>query len=148
MSQIAKEDLSDLLVDRNGEMSLAKLYRWLTTVEDRVSMSLPAHLKRAIVESRTYITREAAMEECINDLLYCINVTYAGWCMTALSMNQMVNGAKVRDVLNTVATEDASELYVFNDKAMAGLDDFSARKTPFNINSPRMTDGGDRKSVV
>ena len=60
---IGLEDMGDLLVDKNGETSLAKLARWMYTVEDRLSMSLPAYLKRAIIESRTYITREAAVEE-------------------------------------------------------------------------------------
>ena len=59
MSQIknvGREDLSDLFVDRNGELHLAKLVRWLFTVEDRISMSLPAHLKRAVVESRVFVS--------------------------------------------------------------------------------------------
>ncbi len=131
----ATEDVSDIFVDKNGEMTLGKLYRWLLTVEDRVSMSLPAYLKRAVIESRTFITREAAIEECINDLLYCINVIYAGWCMTALSMNQMCNGSKIRDIMNTVATESLSrsinQPHIFLDEKFRDLNAFSTIPTPF-----------------
>ena len=134
VSSVGKEDMSELLVDKNGEASFAKLYRWLTTVEDRVSMSLPAFLKRAVIESRVYITREAAREECINDLLYCINVMYAGWCMTALSMNQMVQGSRIRDILNTVATESFEQNFHKSlDQAFAAFESFKSRKTPFTM---------------
>ena len=132
---IGLEDMGDLLVDKNGETSLAKLARWMYTVEDRLSMSLPAYLKRAIIESRTYITREAAVEECINNVLYSINVMYAGWCMTALSLNQMVNGSKVRDILQTVATEGLdntrNDIYRRMDDIFSGIESFRKRITPY-----------------
>lgn len=134
--KVGKEEISDLFVDRNGETSLTKIYRWLTTVEDRVSMSLPAYLKRAVIESRVYTTREAAMEECINDLLYCINVMYAGWCMTALSMSQMIQGSKIRDILNTVATESKhNTVYKDTDQLFAALESFKIKRSPFALPS-------------
>lgn len=132
-AKVGKEEWSDLLVDKNGETGFTKLYRWLTTIEDRTSMSLPAFLKRAVIESRVYLTREAAREECVNDLLYCINVMYAGWCMTALSMNQMVQGSKIRDILNTVATESIrpQDAYKSLDQAFAALENYKSVNSPF-----------------
>ena len=100
-------------------------------------MSLPAHLKRAIVESRVFITREAAqLDDVINDVLYGINVMYAGWCMTALSMNHIVGGSKIRDILSTVATENF-ERGVFNPTAdlLADLGSFRNRKVPALLSS-------------
>lgn len=133
-----KEDVSPLYIDKNGEISLARLWRWLNLIEDRTSMSLPAYLKRAVVESRTYITREAAIEECINDLLYCLNVMYAGWCMTAMSMNQMVYGSKVRDIIQTVATESMNPdvFYKNTEDAFSALESFKQVKSPFTMISP------------
>ena len=141
MSNIIRgyEAIDDLLVDKNGEATLGKLFNWLTTIEDRASMSLPAYLKRAVIESKVFVTKEAALEEVINDLLYCVNGQYAGWVLTALAMNQYVNGSKVRDILETVATESYNRLATFNETndLLAGLNDFQATKAP-NIYSGQM----------
>lgn len=125
------EAIDDLLVDKNGEATLGKLFNWLTTIEDRASMSLPAYLKRAVIESKVFITKEAALEEVINDLLYCINGQYAGWVLTALAMNQYVNGSKVRDILETVATEYFQRReFKETDNLLAGLNDFGMVSPP------------------
>jgi hypothetical protein len=131
------EGIDDLFVDKNGEATLGKLFNYLTTIEDRVSMSLPAYLKRAVVESKVYVTKDAAMEECINDLLFCINGQYAGWVMAALAMNQFVGGTKVRDILETVATEAYNKAPAFKDTSelIAGLNTFR------NVEAPNIYSG-------
>lgn len=102
------EGIDDLLVDKNGETTLGKLVGWMRAVEDRTSKSLPNYLKRCTVSSKVFITKEAVQEECLNDLLFCVNNLYIGWILTALSINQMVNGSRVRDLLSVVATESLS----------------------------------------
>src|SRR5574344_2680356 len=92
------EGIDDLLVDKNGETTLGKLVGWMRAVEDRTSKSLPNYLKRCTVSSKVFITKEAVQEECLNDLLFCVNNLYIGWILTALSINQMVNGSRVRDL--------------------------------------------------
>lgn len=94
-----------LLKEGYGDVNLPKVFEFITKAEGSVNASLPSYVKRATVDSRVFMTREAAQEECINDVLYADNSLYIGWITTALSMNQYVNGSRIRDILGVVATE-------------------------------------------
>lgn len=137
------EDFTDLLIDKNGETSIAKLFRWLMAIEDRTSMSLPAYLKRAVIESKVFLTKEAAVEEVTNDVLFAVNTMYAGWVITALSINQFVNGSKIRDILSTVATETfaGKTVYRHPDDILAGLSSYQSVKAPniYSGSTPTLT---------
>ena len=95
-----------LLQDKHGDVNLNKVFEFINKAEGSVNASLPSYVKRATVDSRVFMTKDAAQEECINDVLYADNSLYIGWITTALSMNQFVNGSRIRDILGVVATEN------------------------------------------
>lgn len=93
---------------KTGEVALTTLFHLFQTAQDRFNKGLPTYIKRSTVDSRVFISKEAAMEECINDVLYADNALYVSWVSTAMAMNQMVGKTRVRDMLSVVATEHLS----------------------------------------
>ena len=94
------------LTNSNGDISLGSLIDAAQKVEDYTSMSLFQYAKRAVVNSRVFITRNLANEEILTPLMLNTMNLYTGLIMTALSMNRQISATKrVRDAMSVVATE-------------------------------------------
>ena len=95
--------------NEKDEMSLAKIFEFIRNVDDRRNMALPSYVRKATVDSRVFVSKEAAMEEVINDVLYANHALYVGWIASALSMTQYVGNTRVREIISTVATESLNK---------------------------------------
>ena len=94
------------LTNSNGDLSLGSLLDAAQKVEDYTSMSLFQYAKRAVVNSRVFITRNLASEEILTPLMLNTMNLYTGLIMTALSMNRQISATRrVRDAMSVVATE-------------------------------------------
>jgi len=98
-----------LMNNEKGDISLAKIFEFIRNFEDKSNVSLPAYIRRATVDSRVFVSKEAAMEEVINDVLYANHALYVGWVTSALSMSQYVGNTRVREIISTVATESLNK---------------------------------------
>lgn len=93
----------------NGDLSWGGLVNAIQNIEDSTSMSLFQYTRRSIVNSRVYIDNTLANEEILTPVMQNIMNLYIGLIMTAMNMNQYVQGTKkVRDSMSVVATEDWS----------------------------------------
>lgn len=78
----------------------------MRTIEDGLSVSLPQHTRKSMIDSRVFIQKECADHEILDDVLRVSMNMYVAFVMSALSMNQYVTGSRtVRDVMMTVSTE-------------------------------------------
>jgi hypothetical protein len=95
------------ITNNNGDLSWGGLVNAVQNIEDATSMSLFQYTRRSIVSSRVYIEDTLANEEIMTPLMLNIMNLYVGLIMTAMNMNQYVQGTKrVRDSMSVVATED------------------------------------------
>ena len=93
----------------NGDLSWGGLVNAIQNIEDSTSMSLFQYTRRSIVSSRVYIDNTLANEEILTPVMHNIMNLYIGLIMTAMNMNQYIQGTKkVRDSMSVVATEDFS----------------------------------------
>lgn len=98
------------LTNANGALSLGGILDAIQTFEDATSTSLFQYTKRAVIMSRVFIEKNLAGEEILTPLMLNIMNIYTGLIMTAINMNQYVQGSKkIRDVMSIVATESLSE---------------------------------------
>lgn len=87
--------------------SLNHVLNTIHNLEDGASLSLTQYVKRSIVSSRVFIDNTLASEEILKDLMSTIMNLYAGFILTAFSMNQYCTCTKqVRDMMTIVATEN------------------------------------------
>lgn len=93
--------------NQNGDLSFGGLVNAIQNIEDSTSMSLFQYTRRSIVNSRVYIDNTLAEEDILTPVMQNIMNLYVGLIMTALNMNQYIQGTKkVRDSMSVVATED------------------------------------------
>lgn len=91
----------------HGDLSWGGLVNAIQNIEDSTSMSLFQYTRRSIVSSRVYIDNTLAEEEILTPVMQNIMNLYIGLIMTAMNMNQYIQGTKkVRDSMSVVATED------------------------------------------
>jgi hypothetical protein len=115
------------LRDKNGDLSFKNLIDLIRTGEDRISKSLPQHIKRSMVASRVYIQRECADEQILGDLLLTMQNMYIGWILTAMQLNTMVDSSRtVKQALDIIATE----MLQFQDSAdlIKGMENWNGGK--------------------
>ncbi len=94
---------------RETTATLSSIVELVRDIEDGLSVSLPQYTKRSVISSRTYIQKECAAQEILNDALKVVMNMYSGFILTAVSMNQYVDKSKtVRDIMDIVATEGFS----------------------------------------
>lgn len=93
--------------NKNGDLSFGGLMNAMQNVEDATSMSLTQYTRRCLVNSRVYIDNTIANEEILGPFMMNLMNLYVGLIMTAMNMNQQIQGTrKVRDSMSVVATED------------------------------------------
>ena len=96
-----------MFTNENGDLSFGGLVNAIQNIEDSTSMSLFQYTRRSIVNSRVYIDNTLADEDILTPVMQNIMNLYVGLIMTAMNMNQYVQGTKkVRDSMSVVATED------------------------------------------
>lgn len=99
--------------NQNGDLSFGGLVNAIQNIEDSTSMSLFQYTRRSIVNSRVYIDNTLAEEDILTPVMQNIMNLYIGLIMTAMNMNQYVQGTKkVRDSMSVVATEDWSPVSI------------------------------------
>lgn len=87
--------------------SLNHVLNTIHNLEDGGSLSLTQYVKRSIVSSRVFIDNTLASEEILKDLMSTLMNLYAGFILTAFSMNQYCTSTKkIRDMMSIVATEN------------------------------------------
>lgn len=98
------------LVNENGDLSFGGLVNAIQNIEDSTSMSLFQYTRRSIINSRVYIDHTLAEEDILTPTLQNILNLYTGLILTAMNMNQYIQGTKkVRDSMSVVATESFQE---------------------------------------
>lgn len=96
-----------IIQNQNGDLSFGGLVNAIQNIEESTSMSLFQYTRRSIVNSRVYIDNTLANEDILTPTMQNIMNLYVGLIMTAMNMNQYVQGTKkVRDSMSVVATED------------------------------------------
>jgi len=127
---VIKDAAKFFFTDEKGDLALTKVFEFFRNVDDRTNMALPSYIRRATVDSRVFISKEAAMEEVINDVLYANHALYVGWIASALSMTQYVGNAKIREIISTVATESLNKNNNFiNPSIDSILDNYTVDKS-------------------
>lgn len=94
------------LTNKDGDISLGGVVEAVQHLEDMSSVSLFQYTKRTTVNSRVFIEKTLSGEEILTPLMMNIMNLYAGLILTALNINQRVQGSKkIRDMLSIVSTE-------------------------------------------
>jgi hypothetical protein len=94
------------LTNKDGDISLGGVVETVQHLEDMSSISLFQYTKRTTVNSRVFIEKTLSGEEILTPLMMNIMNLYAGLILTALNINQRVQGSKkIRDMLSIVSTE-------------------------------------------
>ena len=97
----------NLFQNQTGDLSFGGLVNAVQNIEESTSMSLFQYTRRSIVNSRVYIDNTLANEDILTPTMQNIMNLYVGLIMTAMNMNQYIQGTKkVRDSMSVVATED------------------------------------------
>ena len=91
---------------QNSDISLGGILQAMRNIEDATSMSLFQYTKRTTIMSRVFIEKTLVGEDVLVPLMSNIMNIYTGLILTAMNMNQYVQGSKrVRDAMAIVATE-------------------------------------------
>lgn len=96
-------------MDKKGRVTLGGLVDLVTSFQEESATSLFKYARRAQVNSKVYIENTIANDEILVPLMQNITTLYTGLVLTALNLNQNVDGgSKVSDTMEVVATEDFS----------------------------------------
>ena len=91
--------------------SIGELSKAIRDFRSGLSLSLPDYLKTTKIMSRMYIGENLYEEEILIPLISMINQIYCGYVLTALQLNQYVQGNRtVRDMLEMVSTNSARHI--------------------------------------
>lgn len=98
------------ILNSKGELALGGLVDLISAYQEESSVSLFSYTQRAIINSRVFIEDSVATDEIATPLMQNIMTLYTGLVLTALNLNQNVDGGrKVADNMSVVSTESWQE---------------------------------------